>query len=218
MENIKFKEQSKAAVLLIIGSLGVFFTSLSYLKCPPLLALPQLSTPPESYLKFATEQLIWLKIASNIGVFSDLFLFIACVFYAFKIDRNFLLQFSWIWLGLCSLIFFFVDAMLGHLLYPLVVDNNLPGLVISKYFFNLTFMLGVFCYFIGAFTYFLFKINNQKEHKIMNCLGIITAVSSGISFIAFLLGFYIPMVAGGSILVGSALFTIIGFLHLELNH
>lgn len=215
MEDAQLKDHKHSAILLIIGSLGVFLTSLSYLKCPPLLALPQLSLAPENYLQSSSEQLLWLKIASNIGVFSDLLLFIACAFYVLKIDKHFWLQFSWIWLAICSLIFFFVDAMLGNLLYPLVIDHNLQGLMISKYIFNLTFMLGVFCYAFGASTYFFVQLRDQKKHLILYSFGLITALLAWASFLTFLLGLNLPLVAGGSILLGSGIFLIIGLIHLK---
>ncbi len=196
-----------------LGSLGITLTSVLYALSPPAAATPMQPFDPAAAVAGAIAGAASMHAASLVGMFSDLFLATGALLIALEAGRRNrgLAAAGWIAIFLSVLIFVLVDTLVG--LLPLAATQGAVGAFVGfKLLFDALFLLGTVAFGIGALASMAGEYV-RPARWVSRPLALISAMTGVASVVAAAACFFhLPMqlAVGGSILLGGALFTVIG--------
>lgn len=200
--------------LVALGAAGVVATSIFYGMSPPAAAMPQavidLAAAAEGAVKGAeTMRLAGLfGVAGDVAVTAGAFVLAARVLAADAAAAS-----GWFLIGVSTIIFAVVDAMVGFVLTPVAQASGAsPTLLGMKQLFDTLFLLGTATFGAGAALAMLNSAFGQGglAWRAIAGLAVIAGAVALVSGAGSLAGVHLERYVGFGILGGSAIFTLIG--------
>jgi hypothetical protein len=197
--------------LLSLGSLGVVATSVCYAMSPPAAAMPQAMIDLAAAADGAIKGAATMRLAGLFGVTGD----IAITAGAFVLATRAvgMSGAGWFVIGLSTIIFAIVDAMVGFVLTPVAAAAGASATFLAvKQLFDALFLLGTATFGAGVVLATAGSAlgSDRLLARLLAMLALATGVAALASGAGSLAGVHLERYLGIGILGGSAMFTLIG--------
>lgn len=198
-------------VLLAFGSLGVVATSICYGMSPPDAAMPQATIDLSAAADGAVKGAVTMRLAGLFGVTGDVAITAGAFLLALRalgVEAG-----GWFLIGLSTIIFAMVDAMVGFVLTTVAIAAGATASFLAmKILFDTLFLLGAATFGAGAVLATLTSALGGRGSVVraLAVLGLVTGLAALVTGGGSLAGLQLERYLGIGILGGSAVFTLIG--------
>ena len=198
-------------LLLAVGSLGVVATSICYGISPPDAAMPQAMIDLSAAADGAVKGVVTMRLAGLFGVTGDVAITAGGFLLAMRAVG--LEAGGWFLIGLSTIIFAMVDAMVGFVLTPVAIAAGATATFLAvKILFDTLFLLGTATLGAGAVLATLSSALGRRGSIVrpLALLGLAAGVVALATGGGSLAGVHLERYLGIGILGGSAIFTLVG--------
>lgn len=198
-------------LLVAFGSLGVVATSICYGMSPPDAAMPQATIDLSAAADGAVKGAVTMRLAGLFGVTGDVAITAGGFLLAMRgagIEAG-----GWFLIGLSTIIFAMVDAMVGFVLTPVAIAAGATtSFLAMKILFDTLFLLGTATFGAGAALATVASALGGRGSivRALAILGFATGLAALVTGGGSLGGVHLEPYLGAGILGGSAVFTFIG--------
>lgn len=201
--------------LVALGAAGVVATSIFYGLSPPAAAMPQAAIDLAAAAEGAVKGAETMRLAGIFGVAGDVAVTAgAFVLAARALSTDAAAASGWFLIGVSTIIFAVVDAIVGFVLTPVAAASGASATLLgTKHLFDALFLLGTATFGAGAV---LATANSAFGRtgpiwRLTAGLAVIAGAVALVSGAGSLVGVHLERYVGFGILGGSAIFTLIGF-------
>ena len=199
-----------------LGAIGVVAVSALYALSPPAVALPAQPFQLAEALRGALDGATTMRAAGAIGVISDIVLAVGGALVATIVVQrgDILAAAGWITVTLASLLFTFVDAIVGFVLAPLAAAADGGGAFLGfKHLFDALFLLSTIALSVGAALALSREIaaSSLALGKILPAVGVAASAAGFLASIACCLGLPAEQGVGASVAASAVVFALIGW-------
>jgi hypothetical protein len=213
--DVRVSNLTAGGAAVALGSLGVTATSVLYALSPPAAALPAQPFDQALALAGAVAGARTMFGAGTVGIFSDIVMAAGALLVASELTRRGrgVAAAGWIAILLSTVVFTFVDAIVGYVLGPVAaMSDGAAAFTGFKRLFDVLFLLGTTAFGAGA----MLALTNEMRSaapmasKPAAYAGALTGLAGVLTAGACFAGFPLEQGVGISIGLGSAVFVAIG--------